>query len=236
MAAIKPIPTQSDKNPGHGSSLMADSIKIGMIVLLALVAGYLLWTHSEWFDDPRQIKAEVLRLGIWGPLGFILLYAIGPSLLLPGAIMTLAAGLAFGAFWGSIYAVVGAYMGALIAFGVGRMLGKQFVERIIGDRFEKLLDRIARNGFHIILYLRFFPIIPYNALNLLAGASPISFRDYFWASMIGLIPGTVLFAFLGNELWDPTSPRFVLALALIGVCFAAGEFYRRRRPSDVGDI
>jgi uncharacterized membrane protein YdjX (TVP38/TMEM64 family) len=236
MAAIKPIKIDSGKNPGHHSSLMADSIKIGMIVLLALAAGYLLWTHTEWFRDPKQIKAEFLQLGIWGPIGFMLLYAVGPSLLVPGAIMTLAAGLAFGAFWGSIYAVAGAYMGALVAFGIGRLLGKNFVERLIGDRFEKLLDRIARNGFHIILYLRFFPIIPYNALNLLAGASPISFRDYFRASAIGLIPGTVLFAFLGNEMWHPTSPRFVLALALIGLCFAAGEFYRRRRPADVGDI
>jgi uncharacterized membrane protein YdjX (TVP38/TMEM64 family) len=236
MVAIKPIPTQSGKEPGRSGFPMADFIKIAAIVLLAFASGYLAWTHGEWFRDPRQIKAEVLQLGIWGPIGFMILYAVGPSLLVPGAIMTLAAGLAFGAFWGSIYAVAGAYMGALIAFGVGRMLGKQFVERIIGDRFEKLLDRIARNGFHIILYLRFFPIIPYNALNLLAGASPISFRDYFWASAIGLIPGTILFAFLGNEMWHPTSPRFVLALALIGLCFAAGEFYRRRRPADVGEI
>jgi uncharacterized membrane protein YdjX (TVP38/TMEM64 family) len=97
-----------------------------------------------------------------------------------------------------------------------------------GGRFEKLLSHIGRHGFQIIFYLRLVPLIPYNALNLLAGTSPITFRDYFWASMIGMIPGTVLFAFLGDALWHPTSPRFFLALGLIALCFAGGELARRR--------
>jgi uncharacterized membrane protein YdjX (TVP38/TMEM64 family) len=235
MAAIKPIGTDRRKNTEHESSFLADSIKIAAIALLVAGAGYLAWAHSEWFDDPQRIKAEVLRLGIWGPIGFMLLYAVGPSLLVPGAIMTMAAGLAFGTMWGAVYAIVGADVGALVAFAIGRTLGKGFVQRLIGDRFQHVLDRVARNGFHIILYLRFFPIIPYNALNLLAGASPITFRDYFWASMIGMIPGTILFAFLGNEMWHPTSPRFMLALVLIGLCFVAGELYRRYRPNEVGE-
>jgi uncharacterized membrane protein YdjX (TVP38/TMEM64 family) len=70
-------------------------------------------------------------------------------------------------------------------------------------------------------------VIPYNALNLLAGASPISFRDYFWASMIGMIPGTIVFAFLGDALWHPLSPKFFLALGLIAFTVGCGEVWRR---------
>jgi len=73
-------------------------------------------------------------------------------------------------------------------------------------------------------------------LNLLAGASPIAFRDYFWASAIGMIPGTVLFAFLGDALWHPASPRFFVAIAMILVCFASGETYRRWKTSDQTDL
>jgi uncharacterized membrane protein YdjX (TVP38/TMEM64 family) len=159
----------------------------------------------------------------------MLLFAFGPSLLVPGAVMTLAGGLAFGTIWGSVYSIIGADIGALIAFAAGRFLGKAMVTSLLSGKFGEVMDKIARNGFQIILYLRVFPIIPYNALNLLAGASPITFKDYFWASMIGMIPGTILFAFLGNELWHPTSPRFMLALALIAVSFACGELYRRTR-------
>jgi uncharacterized membrane protein YdjX (TVP38/TMEM64 family) len=204
-------------------------LKVGLIVLLVAATAYLFMTEEDLFRNPQLIKTEVLGWGAWGPIGFMLLYAFGPSLLVPGAVMTVAAGLAFGTVWGSVYSILGADMGALVAFGAGRFLGKGFVNSMLSGRFGDTLDKIARNGFQIILYLRVFPIIPYNALNLLAGASPISFKDYFWASMIGMVPGTILFAFLGNELWHPTSPRFILALALIAVSFACGELYRRTR-------
>jgi len=204
-------------------------LKLVLIGLLLAGAVYLFIADEDLFRNPQLIKSEVIRWGAWGPIGFMALYAFGPSLLIPGAVMTLAAGLAFGAVRGAIYAVIGADIGALVAFAAGRFLGKRFVSRLLSGRFGEMLDKIARNGFQIILYLRVFPIIPYNALNLLAGASPISFRDYFWASVIGMIPGTILFAFLGNELWHPTSPRFILALLLIGVSFTCGEIYRRTR-------
>jgi uncharacterized membrane protein YdjX (TVP38/TMEM64 family) len=204
-------------------------LKVALIAALLGATIYLLATNEDLFHNPQLIKVAVLRWGAWGPVCFMLLYAFGPSLLVPGAVMTLAAGLAFGAVWGSVYSVVGADLGALVAFAAGRFLGKGFVNKLLSGRFGETLDKIARNGFQIILYLRVFPIIPYNALNLLAGASPIAFRDYFWASMIGMVPGTILFAFLGNELWHPTSPRFMLALALIAVSFGCGELYRRTR-------
>jgi uncharacterized membrane protein YdjX (TVP38/TMEM64 family) len=204
-------------------------LKVALIAILLGATAYLFMTQEEVFRNPQLIKAEVLRWGAWGPAGFMLLFAFGPSLLVPGAVMTLAGGLAFGTIWGSVYSIIGADLGALVAFAAGRFLGKGFVNSMFSGRFADTLNKIARNGFQIILYLRVFPIIPYNALNLLAGASPITFKDYFWASMIGMIPGTILFAFLGNELWHPTSPRFMLALALIAVSFACGELYRRTR-------
>jgi len=225
MAATTPIPTP-EQQPRLFTPLGV--IKIAIVLVLVLGSAWLLWAHSEWFENPRLVKVEVLSWGIWGPLVYMLLYAVGPSFLVPGAVMTIAGGLAFGTLRGSVYSLVGADAGALIAFAAGRFLGRSFVEHVVGGRFEKLLAHIGRHGFQIIFYLRLVPLIPYNALNLMAGASPITFRDYFWASMIGMVPGTILFAFLGDALWHPTSPRFFLALASIALCFAGGELARRR--------
>lgn len=147
--------------------------------------------------------------------------------------MTIAAGLAFGAWWGSIWSIVGADVGAMVAFGAGRFLGRAFVERKMGSRLRPILGGLERNGFYLTLYLRLVPLIPYNAFNLIAGASPIRFKDYFWASIIGMIPGTVLFALLGDSLWKPGSPRFFIALGLIACCFAAVEIYRRRTTDPI---
>lgn len=215
--------------PSSGSGPLLNLLRIAILVVLVGGSAYLLLVHLNWFEDPRLVKREVLTWGLWGPIAYILLFAVGPSFLVPGAVMTIAGGLAFGALWGALWSLIGAYMGALVAFGAGRFLGRSFVERVIGERLRALGQKLARNGFYVILYLRLVPVIPYNALNLLAGASPIGFRDYFWASVIGMIPGTILFAFLGDALWHPASPRFFIAIALILSCFLAGEIFRRSR-------
>lgn len=225
MAAVGPILAPVVKPAGN--SWIVKVLRLAIFVLLIGGSFYLLFAHREWFENPRSLKREVLSWGPLGPIAYILLFAIGPSFLVPGAVMTIAGGLAFGALWGAVWSMVGANLGALIAFGAGRFLGKSFVEGLFGERFRHLLDRLVRNGFFVILYLRLVPVIPYNALNMLAGASPITFQDYFWASAIGMIPGTVLFALLGDALWHPTSPRFFVAIALILCCFAGGEAYRR---------
>jgi uncharacterized membrane protein YdjX (TVP38/TMEM64 family) len=229
MAALSPIPAPVPKT--ESTSL---TIRLSRIAMLAILVGgsiYLLLTHRGWFENPRMLKSEVLSWHAWGPAAYILLYAVGPSFLVPGAVMTIAGGLAFGVLWGAIWSLVGANLGALIAFGAGRFLGKSFIQNIIGDRFRDLLDKLVRNGFYVILYLRLVPVIPYNALNLLAGASPITFRDYIWATLIGMIPGTILFAFLGDALWHPESPRFFIALALIVSMVTGGELIRRWRQT-----
>jgi len=233
MAAASPIQTSSNEPKGTSRVLV-----VLRIAILALIGGgslFLLFVHREWLADPRMIKQEVLGCGAWGPIAYILLYAVGPSFLVPGAVMTIAGGLAFGAVRGALWSVVGANLGALVAFGAGRFLGRSFVEHTIGSRFHRLFGRLERNGFYITLYLRIVPVIPYNAFNLLAGASPITFRDYFWASVIGMIPGTVLFAVLGDALWHPASPRFFIAIGLILLCFGAGEIYRRRQAITLGE-
>jgi uncharacterized membrane protein YdjX (TVP38/TMEM64 family) len=226
VAAINPISTESDQ-PNVGGSWLLNAVKLAIIAIIFGGSTWLLIEHWNWFSDPATVKAEVIKWGAWGPVVYMLLYAVGPSFLVPGAVMTIAGGLAFGAKWGSVYSLIGGDVGAVVAFAAGRFLGKSFVERIVGERFHAMLQRIAKHGFQIILYLRFVPVIPYNALNLLAGASPITFYDYFWATMIGMIPGTILYAFLGDALWHPLSPKFFLALLLIGASIGCGELYRR---------
>jgi len=225
-ATIKSLPSGAEKPPSRQTALI-NIFRLPILAVLIGVSAYILTAHREWFDDPKVLKGEVVSWGVWGPMIYMLLYAVGPSFLVPGAVMTVAAGLAFGVWWGSIWSLIGADTGAMVAFGAGRFLGRSFVERTMGVRLQRILNRLECNGFYVTLYLRLVPVIPYNAFNLLAGASPIRFRDYFWASVIGMIPGTVLFALLGDSLWEPGSPRFFIALGLIGCCFAAGEIYRR---------
>jgi uncharacterized membrane protein YdjX (TVP38/TMEM64 family) len=226
MAAIGSLSSGSD-TPNRQRRSTLNILRLAILVILVGFSAYILTAHRDWFVNPKLLKGEVVSWGAWGPIIYMLLYAIGPSFLLPGAVMTIGAGLAFGIWRGAIWSLIGADAGAIVAFGAGRFLGRQFVERKLGVRLRWILDRLERNGFYLTLYLRLVPVIPYNAFNLLAGASPIRFKDYFWASVVGMVPGTVLFALLGDSLWNPGSPRFFITLGLITCCFAGGETYRR---------
>src|ERR1700691_5316242 len=226
MAAFTPISTESNKPSTNGSWLM-NALKLVIIAIIVVGSIWLLIEHWNWISDPATVKVEVIKWGAWGPVVYMLLYAVGPSFLVPGAVMTIAGGLAFGTMWGSVYSLIGGDIGAIVAFAAGRFVGQSFVEKIVGERFHAMLQRIAKQGFHIIHYLRMVPVIPYNALTLLAGASPITFHDYFCATMVGMIPGTILYAFLGDALWHPLSPKFFLALLLIAASVGCGEIYRR---------
>ena len=108
MAAGKPMRELEHDTVATPASRALDALKIGVIGLIVAGSVWLLWTHQEWFRDPHLIKPEVVGWGAWGPAVYILLYAVGPSFLVPGFVMTIAAGLAFGTFWGSVWSLIGA--------------------------------------------------------------------------------------------------------------------------------
>src|SRR5712671_2512941 len=137
MAAIGPINTSADE-AGEEQSRFANILRLVIVAVLIGVSAYLVLAHRQWLENPKILKGEVLSWGIWGPIIYIALYAVGPSFLVPGALMTVAGGLAFGALRGAAWSLIGANTGALVAFEAGRFLGRSFVERSLGTRFKRI--------------------------------------------------------------------------------------------------
>ena len=146
MAAVSPIRNPSRK-PGGGSSLWLNIVKIAILVVLVGGSVWLLLEHMEWFRDPKQIKLEVLQAGVWAPIVYMLLYAVGPSFLVPGAVMTIAGGLAFGTAWGSVYSLIGADIGAVVAFGAGRSWGAHLSRNLSVTGFRPRSRKSRATGF-----------------------------------------------------------------------------------------
>jgi uncharacterized membrane protein YdjX (TVP38/TMEM64 family) len=141
--------------------------------------------------------------GFWGPLIFILIYAVGVCLFLPGTLLTGLGAAIFGAYEGFVYVWFGAMAGASVAFLIGRTLGREFASSLIGDKLKKYDDGIERNGFATVLYLRlvYFPFTP---MNFGMGLTKVHFRDYFIGTGLGIIVGTFIFTFfIGTlkEVW-----------------------------------
>ncbi len=134
------------------------------------------------------------RAGIWAPVAFILFYAVGVCLFVPGTLITAIGAAIFGPYWGFLYVWVGAMIGASTAFFAGRSLGREFAASLVGDRLKKYDDAIERNGFATVLYLRlvYFPFTP---MNFGMGLTKVRFRDYFFGTGLGIIVGTFIFTF-----------------------------------------
>ena len=167
------------------------------------------------------IERAVRSTGAAGPLVFAAIYVGLTVLLVPGALLTAAGGVLFGVALGTALTAVSATIGALLAFKIGRRLGREQVEQIAGRRLGRLDDWISRNGFVAVLYVRLIPLVPFNVLNYVAGVTSVPTRTYVLATAIGILPGTFAYTALGGSLDRPTSPEFLAAVGLL-VALALG--------------
>jgi uncharacterized membrane protein YdjX (TVP38/TMEM64 family) len=141
--------------------------------------------------------------GFWAPVAYMLVYAVGVCLFLPGTLLTGLGAAIFGPYWGFLYVWIGAMLGASTAFIIGRTLGRELAASLVGDRLKKYDEAIERNGFATVLYLRlvYFPFTP---MNFGMGLTKVRFLDYFFGTGLGIIVGTFIFTFfIGTvkEVW-----------------------------------
>lgn len=151
----------------------------------------------------EKLGAWLAEAGLWAPLAFILFYALGVCLFLPGTLLAALGAAFFGAYWGFLYVWVGAMLGAAGGFLIGRYLGREFAASLIGDRLKKYDDAIERNGFATVLYLRLV-YFPFTAMNFGMGLTKVRFQDYLWGTGFGIQAGTFIFTFfIGTlkEVW-----------------------------------
>lgn len=147
-------------------------------------------------------------LGALGGVVFIGIYIIATLAFLPAAILTLGAGVIFGVIWGSLYVFIGATLGAVAAFLVGRYVARGWVKEKISsyEKFANIDQAVSKEGLKIVFLIRLSPLFPFNLLNYALGVTSVSLKDYFLASF-GMIPGTIMYVYLGHLAGD---------LALIG--------------------
>jgi len=169
------------------------AMTVAALVILAL-------TGLPVRDSLARLLAWTEGLGVWGPIVVVVAYVAASVFLLPGSILTLGAGFLFGVVKGTVLVSVASTLGACAAFLVGRTIARDWVERkIAANRRFGAIDRaVGREGFRIVLLTRLSPVFPFNLLNYAFGLTKVAFRDYALASWIGMIPGTVMYVYLGS--------------------------------------
>jgi uncharacterized membrane protein YdjX (TVP38/TMEM64 family) len=169
-------------------------------VALVVVLGRALGGYVEPF------RAWVEGLGPAAPLVFGLAYAVAVVAFVPGSALTLAAGAIFGVATGAVTVFVAAVAGSAAAFLIARYVARGAVERRIAanPKFAAIDRAVGREGRKIAFLLRLSPAIPFTLLNYALGLTRVRFGDYLLASL-GMIPGTLLYVYLGAVAGDAAS-------------------------------
>jgi uncharacterized membrane protein YdjX (TVP38/TMEM64 family) len=184
-------------NPSAAVRRFRPGIALGVLGLAALLfAGHRLGA-GPWLRDGLD---RVGRLGALAPIAFIAIYIAACVLFVPGSILTIGGGGLFGVLWGSIYVSIAATLGATAAFAIGRYFARDWVARRLQDtpRFAAIDRAVAREGWKIVALTRLSPVFPFNLLNYAFGLTSVRLADYVIASWAGMIPGTVLYVYLGS--------------------------------------
>ncbi|MBI2859414.1 MAG: TVP38/TMEM64 family protein [Chloroflexi bacterium] len=190
------------------------TILIGLVALFLFA--YYLWpdfrsgfqrgwsalTNGEIAVAVERLKDYLRSFGIWAPLvsaALMVLQSI--AFPVPGQIVTISNGLLFGAFWGFWLSWGSAMVGATVCFSIARMLGRPTVEKLASKRTLSIADRFfEKYGSNSILVARLLPVMPFDAISYLAGATSISYRAFFIATAIGQVPMTIVYSMFGQNL------------------------------------
>jgi uncharacterized membrane protein YdjX (TVP38/TMEM64 family) len=166
-------------------------------LLIAVSAAWSFLPLGEWI---KSFTGWVEKLGPLGVVVFVAIYTVATVLFVPGSLLTIAAGLVFGLLIGTLAASAGSIIGASCAFLIGRYFARSRIEAMArrDEKFRAIDQAIGREGWKIVALLRLSPLIPFNASNYFYGITAVKFWAYVLASWIGMLPGTVLYVYLGT--------------------------------------
>jgi pyruvate/2-oxoglutarate dehydrogenase complex dihydrolipoamide dehydrogenase (E3) component/uncharacterized membrane protein YdjX (TVP38/TMEM64 family) len=202
-----------------------------IVVLVALVAAFFAFGGHRYltFDEIKGRQAEIqayYQAHPWRTLaGFFAVYVAVTGLSLPGAaIMTLVAGAIFGLLWGTVLVSFASSLGATAAFLASRFLLRDWVQRRFGRQLRAINEGVEREGGFYLFTLRLIPVIPFFAINLAMGLTPMRPWTFYWVSQCGMLAGTLVYVNAGTQLAAISSPAGILSPGLIGAFVLLGVF------------
>lgn len=183
--------------------------------------------------DSAALRDYILSFGPWAPVASLLLMVIQALVPpIPSFFVIFANGLAFGAVWGGLLSVAGGTVAALVSFTIARALGRGPVEALVGRAGLASADGwFARWGGWTILLARLLPGVPVDAISYAAGLTSMAPRRFLAASVIGMLPQTLLYAYLGEH-----APQYLWVMCAATVVVLSGGtlvalFLKRRNKA-----
>ena len=208
---------------------------LALIVLLVFAGAAVVFWAFDGVITAEALEARIASLGVWAPVGFVLLYGIATVVMVPGSIFDLIGGALFGPYFGSALNLAGGSLGASLAFLVARYIARDWVEARAGPRTKGIVNSVNADGWQFVAFVRLVPIFPYNVMNYLLGLTRIPFHHYLLATIVFMAPSTFIYTWIGVAgreaiAGNANNLRYaLLALGLLAVMLMVPRFYKRMR-------
>ncbi len=192
----------------------------GIVIVLLFGALYFyLWQSGDLtlFFQLKTLQIKLQQVGFLGPLLIIVLMA-GAIVMspIPSAPIAIASGLVYGHSWGTLYILIGAEIGALIAFTIARLVGYNIMQKRFGDTIKY---KFLNSGKHLMIAVfvsRLIPFISFDIVSYAAGLTKISYFQFAMATFFGILPASFLLAHLGGEVASNDIQRIFITILLLG--------------------
>jgi uncharacterized membrane protein YdjX (TVP38/TMEM64 family) len=202
---------------------------LALVIVLAALAFSLDWGQDLSIEEFVDTIRSWGMWGVFGSIGLMMAHSFVPF---PAELLACANGMVYGPVWGTVITWTGAMLGAAIAFGLARKLGRPFVEHMVAKRdWEVLDDWAAKNGWQVVLIGRFIPVIAFNLINYAAGLTRLTWWQFIWTTGVGILPLTVLMVVMGDNIESLGWESWLLLLIGGLILWFVAHRKLRRRPT-----
>ncbi len=213
---------------------------VPVVVLGALAAAWKFTPLGTELGANVQGWLATLRHLPGAPLIVVAAFVVGGLLMVPVTVLILGTVVGFEAWPGGLYAMLGALASAASGFLLGRLLGRSVVERLLGDRMDKVAHWFTKRGVVTVAVARNMPVAPYSMVNLAAGATELRVVDFLLGTLIGLAPGIVAFSIFGETIvhfaeeptWESLAVVAGVVIVMVAVSTGVGKLLLRARHDD----
>lgn len=204
------------------------TLKILISVILIIIIGSTIYKLLNMNINSKDIQAYVSSFGKLAPLVYIIMFALVPLTLFPDSVLAIGGGLIFGLFKGYIYTLIGALIGASLSFYISRKLGRNFVKKLTKEKLDGIESMINSKGFFVVLMLRLIPLFPFDIISYGAGLTSIKYKDFLLATIIGTIPGILVFTNIGAQSVNIGSNGFYMSIMALILLVIASIFLKNK--------
>jgi len=185
------VEPQEGSTSGRGKFLLFALAIVALLILSQVVD-----VRGTFVNAMDHVKG----LGWMGYVLFAALYVAATVLFLAPTVLTLGAGAVYGVVGGTLLVSVSSMIGACTAFLLGRYFARDAIaSKVEGNaKFKAIDDAVRQQGWKIVGLTRLSPLFPFSLLNYMYGLTPVSFRHFFFASWVGMLPGTIMYVYLGT--------------------------------------